>query len=163
MRYYVSFKGYGFLVILLPILFITNGILFIIAKPDSDGFLGFMNQYIYIFWFISGAVGLIQVYRIYKRKVYFEINDQKMIYSFRRKSSVFEYNDAEFYTAKQSGSSLNINYKSLKSGKKKTISLKIFNIDLDEFLTLLNKYSKKNVFVKYYGEELRLIDKKDLW
>ena len=160
-RYYVSFKGYGFTTILLPILFITNGILFTIYRPESDGFLGFVNQFAHILWFVTGAIGFIQVYRIYKKKVYFEINEQKMIYSFLRKSSIHEYSNADFYTAKQAGSSINIYYNSIKSGKKKVIPLNIFNIDSDEVLTLLSEYSNKEVFIKNYGEELRLFEKNE--
>ncbi len=158
-RYYISFKSYGLITSLLPILFIANGILYTINRPESNGFLGFVSQFVHIFWFAMGGIALVQVYRIYKKKVYFEINEQKMVYSFLRKSSIHEYSDADFYIAKQSGSSINIYYNSVKSSKKKIIPLNIFNIDSDELLTLLSKYSKKDVFIKNYGEELKLFER----
>ncbi len=160
-RYYISFKSYGMITALLPILFIANGILYTINRTESNGFLGFVSQFVHIFWFAMGAIALVQVYRIYKKKVYFEINEQKMIYSFLRKSSIHEYSNADFYTAKQAGSSINIYYNSIKSGKKKVIPLNIFNIDSDEVLTLLSEYSNKEVFIKNYGEELRLFEKNE--
>ena len=106
-----------------------------------------------------GAVALIQVYRIYSKKVYFEINEQKMIYRFSRKSTIHEYSDTDFYTAKQSGSSIYIYYNSINNSKKRIIPLNIFKIDIDELLTLLSKYSKKDVFIKNYGEELKLFER----
>lgn len=157
-RYFVSYKRYGIISTVLPLLFIFNGVLYTIKQPSSDGFLGAINQYAYILWFSMGAIALLQAYRIYSKKIYLEINETCIIHSFIGKGIVHNYTDVESYTVKQSGKTMNIFYKSIDTGKKKVIPLNIFEVDSNEFLVLLSKNSNKEIYVKRYGEELKLFE-----
>lgn len=152
-RYYVSFRRYGIVATALPVLFILNGILFINDAPESDGILGFVNEYSYIMWFLIGILSLVHVYKIYTKKVFFEINESNMIYKFGGKGIFYEFSDADSYIAKQSGSSRTLIYISKNTNKKVKVRLSTFDINFTEFLTLLTKYSHKDVYTQEYGLE----------
>ncbi len=157
-KYYVSFRSYGLISVILPVIFILNGILVLTSENDYGGFMGKVKLYTNIMWVIMGLVFIVQAYRIFTKRVYLGINEQNIIYKFTRKGITFDYSDAEFYTAKQSGNSFVIRYKSLNNGKKKVIPLNMFNSDPTEFFKLLKMHSHKDIFIKKYGEELKLFE-----
>ena len=160
-RYYVCLK-YKLLFLVLPIAFLFNGILFTFKKPDSGGFFGTINQYSYILWYVIGLVFLFQLYRIYTKKVYLELNEKNIVYKFTGTGLTSDYNDAEFYTAKQVGGGYNLVYTSMKREKKVFIPLNMFEIEYTEFFSSLSSYSSKDVYIKRYGEELKLFKRTDL-
>lgn len=161
-RYYTSFLRYKLVMILLPIVFIFNGVVFMIDKTESNGALGIPGQFMGYFFIIMAIFMTINLIRILKNDVYFEINQDKMINRISRKEITYEYSDAEFYTFQKSGNGGNIFYRSLESGKKVKIGLSSFEIDYTEFMTLLKKYSKKDIYYKDYGQEAKIFEVKDI-
>lgn len=153
-RYYVDYLKYGIIATLLPILLIMNGVQSLLNSHEADGFLG---KYLYIMWFIYAFLTLINAYRIYTKKLYFEINGSGMVINSMWNRIVFNYEDAEFFTAKQSGKARVIHYENISTGKVVKIGMSIFKVDYDELLSLLRKYSGKDVYIKDYGEEPELV------
>ena len=160
-KYYISYKNNGIFILIMPFLLTVNGVLSVLNKKESDGFLGIVSHFSYIIWFLMAVFGFYQLYRIYKKEVYFEINDQKMIYSFFKRKSTYEYSDADSYIVKQSGKSVNVFFTSKETGKNKVISVSYFDVDSTEFMKLLSNYSKKDIYYKNYGEKQELFEVND--
>jgi hypothetical protein len=140
----------------------VNSVLFFIGDSDYTIFIEKENLFSSIFWFVIGIIATYQVYRVQTKKIYLVLNETNIFSKlYNGKGTVFEFSDAEFYTAKQSHRGFVIHYKSLDDGKKKVIPLNMFNVDSKEFLKLLSKQSGKDVFIKEYGEEQKLFEIND--
>ncbi len=158
-RYYTSFLRYNFVMTLLPVLFIVNGVLFTIGPIEPSGIFGRATEYFNYLWFIMAIFSFINVYRIYKKQVYFEINKTSMVYSFGKIKKIYEFEDAEHFVIRPTGKQRKIYIKSIKKGKMVKVNLSIFEMNYDEFIVLLSDYSGKEVYFKDYGEEPKLIRK----
>ena len=152
-RYYTSFIRYRLIMILMPIVFTFNGILNSLNLRETDDFLGTISPYLNIANFIIVGFSLVHLYRIYKKMVYIEVNQESIVYSYGKRKIVYEYNDALHYIIKPGGKFRNLYVKSIKKGKKIRIPLSYFDVGYDEFIILLSDYSGKEVYYKDYGEE----------
>jgi len=159
-KYYTSITRYRIAVIILPFAIIANGIIIYFNKGDETDFMNILNQYIYFIHALFVIFITIHLVRVFSKDAYFGIGPENMINKLLKREMKYEYSDAEFYTVKRSGKGINILYKSIKSGKRVRIGLYVFEIDFDEFIDLLIKYSGKDVYFKDYGEEPYLMNEK---
>ena len=92
-RYYTSFFWYRVIMIFLPVMFTFNGIMFILKPNSNEDIFYYLDMFLGYFMLIMAVFMLIHVYRIYKKKIYFEINESSMIYSFGRRKIVYEFEE----------------------------------------------------------------------
>jgi len=159
-KYYTSITRYRIGETILPFSMMLYLFAMHFYSGDETDFISILNQFTY-FMCVVGIIFLtIHLVRVYSKDAYFGIGPKNMINKLFKREMKYEYSDAEFYTVKRSGKGINIIYKSIKSGKKVRVGLYVFEIDVDEFIDLLIKYSGKDVYYKDYGEEPRLMNEK---